>query len=126
MTAQEVGHLGIEIKAQEDPTRVAEYQNKGHQLVLSTTNGDVTEVTPVDLGLFARQRLQALKGLWLWSGAIAGHLVAKMIRTTTIASLPHHRIETTGGERGVLLQCLHDEREIGVNHDGTISPLHLG
>ena len=47
MTAQEVGHLGIEIKAQEDPKRVAEYQNKGHQLVLSTTNGDVTEATPL-------------------------------------------------------------------------------
>jgi hypothetical protein len=69
MTAQEIGHLGIEIKMQEDPAGMAEHHDKGHQLVLSTTDGDVTEVSPVDLALLTRQGLQALKGLGLESGA---------------------------------------------------------
>jgi hypothetical protein len=47
MTAQEIGHLGIEVKLHEDAARVAEDHDEGHQLMLRLADGDLSEKTPL-------------------------------------------------------------------------------
>ena len=54
MAAQEVGHLRIEEEAQEDRPREAQHHDEGHQGALGLANGELSEVSPVHLGLLAR------------------------------------------------------------------------
>jgi hypothetical protein len=54
-----------------------------------------------------------------------GDLVTKVVRTTLIATLTHHGIEAAGGEPGILLQGLHDVREVVVEHGWTTEAVYL-
>jgi hypothetical protein len=58
VATQEVLHAGIEEEAQEDLTRVAQHHNERHQRAPCPADFEMTEVTPVDLGLFAGQAAQ--------------------------------------------------------------------
>ncbi len=93
--------------------------------MLSTANGDVAEVPPVDLALLTGQGLQTLKGLGLWPGTVVGHLVTKVVWATAITTLAHHRIETAGGEVWELLQGLVNKGKIGIDDRGAARAFHF-
>ena len=54
VTAQEVGHRRIEIKAQEQHARVGEHHDEGHQRAHGAPDAKLAEVGPVDLTLLPR------------------------------------------------------------------------
>jgi hypothetical protein len=72
VTTQEAVHPGVEEEAQEDHARVAEHHHEGHQRAAGTADGQMAEVTPVDLRLLARQSAQAQVGLGSRAWAHAG------------------------------------------------------
>ena len=53
VSAQEVLHAGVEEEAQEDPPRVAQHYDKRHQWTACPADGEMAEMSPVDLCLFA-------------------------------------------------------------------------
>ena len=59
MAAQEVLHVGAEVKAQEDLARPGQDGDESHQGTPGVADVEVAEVSPVDLALFARQGAQA-------------------------------------------------------------------
>ena len=92
MTSQEVLHTGIEEEAQEDLARVAQYHDEGHQGTARTADREMAEVSPVDLGLFARQSAQAQIRLGWRPRPPASDDVAEVIGTAAIAAFAHHRV----------------------------------
>ena len=58
MAAQEALQARIEEEAQEDPARVAQHHDEGHQWPAGATDGEMAEVTPVDLALLGGQGAQ--------------------------------------------------------------------
>ena len=109
VTAQEAVHLGVEAKAQEHAPRVAQYGHEAHQRSPRAADLQVTEVSPVDLHLFARQRAQAQVGLGRRARSHRAHQVAEVAALAGVAALAHHVVEPAGGQRRVLLQGLADE-----------------
>lgn len=55
MTADEVVHRRAQIEAQEQMARVGEHHHEGHQRTQRAPHGELAEVRPVHLRLFARQ-----------------------------------------------------------------------
>src|SRR5664279_5576618 len=58
VSAQEILHPGIEAEAQEDLPRVAQHHHERHQRTPRPPNLQVTEMSPVGLGLFTGQAAQ--------------------------------------------------------------------
>ncbi len=106
VAAQEIGHLRIEEEAQEDRPREAQHHDECHQGPFGLTDGELPEVSPVHLALFARQGLQTQIGLGLRAGPVVGDQMAEVILPAAVAALAHHGIEAAGGEFRVLLQGL--------------------
>ena len=98
MTAQKVLHTRIEEEAQEDLARVAQHHDESHQRAPCTADGEVPEMPPIDLGLFARQGAQAQIGFRLGARPVTRDQVTEMAEAAAIAALAHHRIEAAGGE----------------------------
>ena len=78
--------LGLlaEEEAQEDASGIREDKDKGHQGAHRATDLEMSEMSPVDLALFARQSPQSQIGLRLWLGAYATDDAPKMTFTTAI------------------------------------------
>jgi len=58
MAAQEVVHRAVQIKSQEQVSRVREHHDEGHQRPGRLADGDCPEVCPVALGLFTGEGAQ--------------------------------------------------------------------
>jgi hypothetical protein len=58
MAAQEVVHRAVQIKSQEQVSRVREHHDEGHQRPRRLADGDGSEVGPVALRLFAGEGAQ--------------------------------------------------------------------
>src|ERR1700683_4151977 len=72
----------------------------------------MAEVSPVDLGLLARQAAQAQIGLCRPAWPMTGNKVAEVIRTAAIAALAYHDEQTARRQFRELLQRCADERQI--------------
>ena len=75
----------------------------------------MTEVTPVDLALFAGQAAQTQIGFGLAARSVTGDQMAKVIGTALIAAFAHHPIQPAGSQRRERLQRLTDERQIRID-----------
>jgi len=58
VSAQEILHAGVEEEAQEDLTRVAQHHDEHHQRAACPADFEMSEMSPVDLCLFAGQAAQ--------------------------------------------------------------------
>jgi hypothetical protein len=58
VAAQEVVHRAVQIKPQEQMSRVGEHHDEGHQRPGRLADGDCPEVRPVALGLFTGKGAQ--------------------------------------------------------------------
>ena len=69
MAAQKAGHAGIGKEAQQNLPRPTQHHHERHQRALRPADGDLTEMTPIDLRLLPRQGLQPQIGFGLrpWS-----------------------------------------------------------
>lgn len=92
MPSQESFHPGFHEEAQEDPARVTEDANEGHQRPLCSTNLQISEVPLVDLGLLARKRTQTQISLRLRPGPVACNHMAEVVGVTTIATFVDHTV----------------------------------
>ena len=119
MAAQEVVHASVQEEAQEDHAAVAEYHHEGHQRAAGAADLQVAEVSPVDLGLFARQRAQAQVGLGRRARAHLGHQQPEVRGSAHIAALGNHGVQPCRGERGELLQRSQDEGPVRVDPAGS-------
>ena len=126
VAAQEVLHARIEEEAQEDLPRVAQHHDERHQRPARTADVEVSEMSPVDLGLFARQGTQPQIGFRLGARPVAGDEMAEMIGAAAIAALVHHRVEAAGGKGWKRLQGLADEWQIGIDPRRTRPLSHAG
>lgn len=115
VSAQEVGHRLCAVEAQEDTARVAEHHHESPQRPHRPADGELAEVPPVHLGLFARQRAQPQIRFGHRARAVARHHVAEVIRPSAIAALRHHLVEAAGAQARVLLQRFADQRHEGVD-----------
>src|SRR5262252_6141015 len=77
----------------------------------------MAEVSPVDLGLLARQAAQAQIGLCRPAWPMTGNKVTEVIRTAAIAALAHHDEQTARRQFRELLQRRADERQIRLTCD---------
>jgi len=126
MTAQEALHALIEIEPQEDLAAEAQHHHKGHQRSLRTTDLNGVEVTPINLCLLARQRPESKIRFARFARTQLRHMRAKMTGPTRVAALLCHRIQPRGRERGVLIQRLDNEGQVGINDRGCSCALGLG
>ena len=111
VAGEEALHARVQEEAQEDAPGVAEHHDEGHQRPAGLTNGQVAEVPPIDLGLFAGQGSQAQIGLGLSRPhrTMTGDQVAEVIGRAVVAALTDHAEQSAGGERGEFLQSFADE-----------------
>ena len=103
MAAQEVLHTSIEEEAQEDLARVAQHHDKRHQRTACPADLEMSEVTPVDLCLFAGQRAQTQIGLGLRTRPVTGDQMAEVIGAAAIAALRAPCVQPAGGQRREIL-----------------------
>ena len=115
MTAEEILHPRVEKVAQENLSRVREYGHERHQRPPCPANRYVSKVTPVDLCFLARQAAQSQIGLGFTARSMPRDQVAEVIRAAGVAAFTHHRINACRRQRWKALQCLLDERQIGVD-----------
>ena len=115
MAAQEVLHVGAEVKAQEDLARPGQDGDESHQGTPGVADVEVAEVSPVDLALFARQGAQAQVGLALRPGPMTGDQVPEVIWFAGITPILDHLIEPTGTQARELGQSFADERQVRIN-----------
>jgi len=115
VAAQEIGHRGAEVETQRDLARPAQDEHEAHEGADGATDGELAEVAPVRLRLFAGERAQAEVSLGNRPGSVAGHDGAEVIALTWVASLPDHVVQAAGPQRWILSQCLDDERDEGVD-----------
>ena len=115
MSAQEAFQACIEEEAQEDPARVAQHHDEGHQRPAGVPNGEMTEVPPVNLPLLAWKTAQAQIGFGRPPRTVTGDEVAEVIAASSIAALAHHGVQAAGRERREFAQGLEDERQVGLD-----------
>ena len=115
MAAQEVLHAGIEEEAQEDLARIAQHHDEGHQRTACAANHEMTEVCPVDLGLFAWQTAQAQKRLGLRAWSQTCDEMPEVMGATAVTAFVHHHVQPAGGQLRKLLQVLVDEGQIRID-----------
>ena len=115
MPTQKIGHACIEEETQEDPAREAQHHHKGHQSTFGFADGDLPEMSPVDLALLGRQGLQTQVSLRLWAGPVMGNQMAKMILPAAVTALAYHGVKAAGGESWVLLQSFEHKGQVGID-----------
>ena len=115
MAEQETVHLGIEAKAQEHASRVAQHHHEAHQRTPRAADLHMIEMSPVDLHLLARQRAQAQVGLGRRARPHRADQVAEVAGLARVAALADHVMQPAGGKRGVLVQGLADEAAIRID-----------
>ena len=118
MSADERRAVSVEEEAQEDPARVAQHHDEGHQGAACAADLQMAEVPPVDLCLLARQRAQAQVGLGRRARAHAGDEVAQMRGAADVAALKQHLQQPRRGQRWELGERLQHERAVGVDAAG--------
>lgn len=116
--AQEVFHARIEEEAQVDVARVRQHHDERHQRTAGATDLDVTEVPPIHLPLFRRQRAEPQERLGWLAWTVQSDQVPEVAGRPAVAALTHHRIQAAGRECGELLQRLQDDRQIGLDLRG--------
>jgi hypothetical protein len=94
---------------------VAQHHHERHQRPPGAADIDVSEMTPVNLALLTRQAAQPQIGFGFWSRPMAGDDMAKVVGSTRIAALAHHRIQPTGRQLRELLQRLPDEWQVRIH-----------
>ncbi|MER8970635.1 hypothetical protein NKI25_34455 [Mesorhizobium sp. M0808] len=109
VTGQKRFHPCIQKETQEDPARVAQDDDEGHEWAPRPANLQMSEVAPVRLGLFARKCPQAQISLGLGARPVAGDHVTEMAAVTAVSPLNDHAVKTGSSQAGKGLQGLKDE-----------------
>ena len=111
VAGEEALHASVQEEAQENAPGATEHHDEGHQRPPGLTNGQMAEVPPIDLGLFAGQssQPQISLGLSRLHRTMTGDQVAEVIRRTVITALTDHSEQSTGRERGELLEAFANE-----------------
>ncbi|MBT1159491.1 hypothetical protein J1C56_28405 [Aminobacter anthyllidis] len=98
---------------------MAQDDDEGHEWAPRPANLQMSEMTPVGLGLLARKRAQAQISLGLGARPVAGDHVTEVTAVTAVTPLNDHAVKTGSRQAGKGLQGLKDEREIGVDLAGS-------
>ncbi len=118
MPTQEVGHLRVQVKAQEEAPRVREHHHEGHQWAHRAPDRDRAERTPVGLTLFSGQGAQAQIRLRDRPWPKRGYQRAEVIRRPGIAARLDHAVQARGAKAWVLRERVDDERTVRIDHRG--------
>lgn len=111
--------MWAEVEAQEDLPRPGQDGDEPHQGPAGPTDLQVTEVSPVDLHLFARQGAQTQVGFRARAGSVTGDQVAEVIRTSGVTARLDHVVQARGAQARKLHQGLQDERQVRIDRRGT-------
>jgi len=117
VTRQEAAQALVVEEAHVGHARPRQHHHEGRQVPGRAAHGDLAAVGPVDLGVLAGQRGQALVGLRRRAGAQPSHHPPEVRLRARVPALGHHREQSACGQGRVLLQGLVDEGQVGV-HDG--------
>lgn len=111
VAGEEALHARVQEEAQEDAPGVAEHHDEGHQRPAGLANGQMAEVSPIHLGLFAWQSSQTKIGFGLprLHRSVTGDQVPEVIGRADVATLTDHAEQSAGGERGEFIQGFADE-----------------
>ena len=72
-------------------------------------------MSPVDLGLFARQCNQTQVSFGYWAWPMVADEMAEVVRASRVAAFLDHDVKSAGSEIGEFLQGLTDKGKIGIN-----------
>lgn len=93
----------------EDPTRIREDHDEGHQRAGGAVDLDGPEGGPIDLGLFAGERAEAKERLGRRLRPVAPNHGAEVVGGAWVASLANHVVQPTRREGRELLERDDDE-----------------
>ena len=110
VAADEVGERGAEVEAHEGVSGVAQHQDERHQGAFGASDGELSEVRPVDLSLLARKGAKAQIRFTGPARAQLRDAVTEVVGTAGVAARLDHVEQPSGGQRGEALQRLGDER----------------
>src|SRR5688572_20878286 len=116
VTTHEEGHGRAEVEAKKEPPGVAEHHDERPEGAYRSTNLQLAEVRPIDLGLLARQSAQALERLGRLLRTKATHDASQVIGASWIAALLDHAEDAARGQLRVLLELLDDEGDERIDH----------
>jgi len=125
MAIEEAVGARVEVEAQEDHAAEGQHHHEGHQRATGSTDRDVTEVRPVDLGLFARERAKPQIGLGLAPRTKLSDPRPEVALASQVAAYNDHAVQARGGESRVLLERLQHERNPRVDLGGPMGSLDL-
>ena len=110
MAADEVGERGAEVEAHEGVSGVAQHQDERHQGAFGASDGELSEVRPVDLSLLARKGAKAQIRFTGPARAQLRDAMTEVVGTARVAARLDHVEQPCGGQGGESLQRLGDER----------------
>ncbi len=98
--------------------RVAEHHHESPQGALGASDLKLAEVRPVDLGLLARQCLEAQESLSRLTRPVSTNNATEVIGSSRIAALLDHLKQPARTQALVLFELLDDEWQERVGHRG--------
>ena len=110
VAADEVGERGAEVEAHEGVSGVAQHQDERHQGAFGASDGELSEVRPVDLSLLARKGAKAQIRFTAPAWAQLRDAVTEVVGTAGVAARLDHVEQPSGAQRGEAFQRLGDER----------------
>ena len=125
MAADEVGERGAEVEAHEGISGVAQHQDERHQGAFGASDGELSEVRPVDLSLLARKGAKAQIRFAGPARAQLRDAVTEVVGAARVAACCDHVEQPSGGQGGEAFQRLGDERHVGVELGGATRALAL-
>lgn len=125
MAIEEAVGARVEVEAHEDPAAEGQHHHEGHQRATGSTDRCMTEVRPVDLGLFAHERAKPQVSLGLAPRTKLSDPRPEVALASLIAAGNDHAVQARGGEPRVLLERLQHERDPRVDLGGSLGSLDL-
>ena len=110
VAADEVGERGAEVEAHEGVSGVAQHQDERHQGAFGASDGELSEVRPVDLSLLARKGAKAQIRFTAPAWAQLRDAMTEVVGSAGVAARLDHVEQPSGGQGGESLQRLGDER----------------
>ena len=107
---REVGERGAEVEAHEGVSGVAQHQDERHQGAFGASDGELSEVRPVDLSLLARKGAKAQIRFTGPARAQVRDAMTEVVGTAGVAARLDHVEQPSGAQRGEAFQRLGDER----------------
>src|SRR6266545_2693300 len=108
----------IQGEARVHGARPREHKDEAGQYAPAAAAGKRAEVSPVDLGLLAGQRLQTQVGRGPRGGTDGPHVAADLDGRPGKAPLAQHGVQAGGAQAGVRLQGGGEERLVGIERTG--------